>query len=145
MFTVGIDPDSESHGVAIYKNGILISLHMWTLPRIVEFISNTDDKIIFAIEDVKHKKCVYRQKSSSNPRIQGEIGRCLGLNQQSQVELERMLEYMNISYLLYKPRKGNWADPNLKRQFEKATGWDSRSNKDTRSAAFFGYLALNRC
>ena len=66
------------------------------------------------------------------------IGRC----QQSQSELMRFLDEYKIKYVLHKPQKNNWAKN--KHQFEKVTGWVGRSNEDTRSAAYFGFLGLKK-
>ena len=146
MITVGIDPDSKAHGVAIYNQGQLIDLNQWSLPEIITFLMQGHIKgnCKFSIEDAKLKKCVYRQNSHSKARAQGEIGRRLGMCQQSQIELERVLESFGIPFVLHKPQAGNWADTKMKAQFEKVTGWNGRSNADTRSAAFFGYLGLSR-
>lgn len=139
MIVVGVDPDSDKHGVAVYKDGELIELTCMDNPELVTRLKQYDG-VIVSIENVKANKAVYRQHSSNRVRAQGEIGRCLGLVQQSQIELEKWLYLYGIAFVLHKPQKGNWAKN--KEQFEKATGWKGRSNADTRSAAFFGYLAL---
>jgi len=143
-YIIGIDPDSSAHGVAIYEDGKLKELNQWALPEIITFLTQiqSKDDCLFSIEDMKAKKCVYKQHSAKKVRPQGEIGRRLGMCQQSQIELERMLTTLEIPFKLIKPQSGNWADTKLKSQFEKLTGWNKRSNADTRSAAFFGYLAL---
>lgn len=144
MITIGIDPDSKAHGVAIYSKGELKSLEQWTLPEIIKYIMQPCMKgqIMFSIEDAKLKKCVYRQHSTAKARAQGEIGRRLGLCQQAQIELERVLESFAVPYVNHPPQKGNWA--NMKDMFETVTGWKGRSNKDTRSAAYMGYLGLKQ-
>ena len=144
MIVVGVDPDSEAHGIALYYDGELKELTQWSLPKIITFLmqENVQGNCLFSIENAKLKKCVYRQNSSSRARAQGEIGRRLGMCQQAQIELERVLESFGVPTMLHKPQAGNWADTKLKGQFEKLTGWNGRSNADTRSAAFMGYLAL---
>ena len=146
MIVIGVDPDSSEHGIAVYKSDILASLHQWALPEIVKYI--TSDEIngdcYFSIEDVKANRAIYRQHSHRKARPQGEIGRRLGMCQQAQVELERMLESLGVPFVLHRPQKGNWADTQKKPLFEKITGWDKRSNADTRSAAFMGFLAISR-
>lgn len=142
-YVIGIDPDSKSHGVAIYMDGKLKTLTNWTLPEIISFVNPEEVRgcCVISIEDTTAKKCVYRQHSINKARAQGEIGRRLGMCQQSQIELERVLEFMGIPVIRHKPQSGNWADK--KNLFEKVTGWVKRSNKDTRSAAYFGYVGLN--
>ena len=67
------------------------------------------------------------------------IARRLGMVQQSQSELERMLIRFNIVPTKHKISK-MWKKD--KAQFEKVTGWTGRSNEDTRSAAYFGFLGI---
>lgn len=138
---VGIDPDSEAHGVAIYKDGKLLELREWSLPEIVSRLLMGDyPNMLFSIEDMAAKKCVYRGHSVKKARPQGEIGRRVGMCQQAQIELMRMLDSFGVPYKLHKPQSGNWAETKNKPQFEQLTGWKKRSNKDTRSAAYFGWL-----
>ena len=59
---------------------------------------------------------------------------------QAQVTLMRAFDHYEIPYILHKPSKNNFADD--KNKFERLTGWDKRSNRDTRSAAYFGLLAI---
>lgn len=140
---IGIDPDSAAHGVAIYRDGKLCELHEWSLPDIVSNLMMGDNKdILFSIEDMKAKKCVYRQNSVSKARAQGEIGRRLGLCQQAQIELERMLDSFGVPYKLHKPTGKNWAEN--KKEFQLITGWKKPGNKDTRSSAYFGWLDASR-
>jgi hypothetical protein len=66
-----------------------------------------------------------------------KVGRC----QQAQLELMRDLEYYGIVYMLQKPAS-NWKKGAQVEQFKKVTGWDKRSNEDTRSAAYMGFLMV---
>ncbi len=138
---IGVDPDSDKHGLAVYKDGELSSLLMLSLPEIVDDIN---DSILqnakWAIEDVNTNKFVYGRNAHSSKAAQSKIAMGVGKCQQAQVELVRMLDHYGIDYTLIKPQKGNWAKN--KAQFEKVTGWTGRSNEDTRSAAYFGWLAL---
>ena len=141
MIIIGIDPDSDKHGIAIYSHGILVDLKEWRLTDVIDFIKDDPDvDIMFSIEDVMANNFVYKRNEKKSKKVQCEIARRTGRCQQSQVELVRMLDHYGIKRQLHKPMAGNWAKN--KPLFEKVTGWQSRSNKDTRSAAFFGYLAL---
>ena len=60
--------------------------------------------------------------------------------QQSQSELEGLFLYWDIKVVKHKISKMWKKDKN---QFEKVTGWTDRSNEDTRSAAYFGFLGLS--
>lgn len=141
---VGVDPDSDKHGIAIYSNGKLLTLAEWALPEVIKFIVDYEgygfEGVLFSIENVMFNNFIYGRNENRSKKVQSEIARRTGRCQQSQVELVRMLEHHGIKYQLHKPQLGNWAGN--KPLFEKVTGWQGRSNKDTRSAAFFGYLAL---
>ena len=142
MIVIGIDPDSKEHGVALYNGGELMALYTWSLVEIMNFIK-ADKKngrdILFSIEDVASQNFVYGRNVNSKS-IQSNIAMKVGRCQQAQIELQRVLEHLGCRYELHKPQRGNWAKN--KSQFEKATGWTKRSNEDTRSAAFFGFLAI---
>lgn len=140
--TIGIDPDSAKHGVAIYDHKTLIDLKQFTLVEIMEFIQLSKDEsyeLLFSIEDVKANKFIYSRNVKSNSSVQSKIAISVGACQQSQEELMRLLDHLHVKYVKHKPQRGNWAKN--RQQFEKVTGWKGRSNKDTRSAAYFGYLA----
>ncbi len=107
---------------------------------VVDFAKEHDAMI--SIENVMTNKFMYARNNHSSKAAQSKIAIGVGRCQQAQVELARALERHEIPYVLHNPTKGNWA--NNKALFERQTGWTGRSNADTRSAAYFGYLALNR-
>lgn len=140
---IGIDPDSEKFGYARYCNGELMALDNVALPDLVDKIMDgreLSNKIVVSIENVMANQFVYARNRKGSTANQSKIAMSIGRCQQAQVELMRWLDHYGIPYVLHKPQKGNWADN--KAQFEKVTGWTGRSNPDTRSAAYFGYLAL---
>ena len=141
---MGIDPDSKAHGVAIYFDGKLIELDTMV---IVDFIETFDTwhstDITVHIEDVCANNAVFMPPGRMDKKREGEAkarGRTLGMCQQSQTELERIFKHYNIKVVKHKISK-MWKKD--KAQFEKVTGWTGRSNEDTRSAAYFGWLGLN--
>ena len=140
MITIGIDPDSEAHGVAIYMGDKLTSIQTMTLIEIIHLIDETMSETVFSIENTLANNFIYARNANKNKKIEQTIARSVGRCQQAQLELQRVLDWKEIPYVLHKPQKGNWAKN--KDQFEKITGWSGRSNADTRSAAWFGYLAV---
>lgn len=72
--------------------------------------------------------------------LNAEIVAVQSLQAVEAVDLQRMLDHYEIPYVLHRPQAGNWADK--RPLFEKVTGWKGNSNPDTRSAAYFGFLAL---
>ena len=146
IYTIGIDPDSDKHGVAIYQDGQLQALETMDDVEIVTMVEsirqNVSPHITFAIEDVLANKFVYGRNQHASRAAQSNIGMKIGQCQQAQKSLIRWLEHLGVTYRLFRPQRGNWAEN--KAQFEHVTGWQKRSSKDTRSAAFFGYLALQK-
>ena len=140
---IGIDPDSKAHGVAVYRDGYLMSLHSLTLPAfigVLDFYSDIDNNVEIHIEDVCANNAVFR--IGNNQKVAGAMGRSIGKVQQSQIELERFVSceaYANVKVVKHKISK-TWKKD--KAQFEKVTGWIGRSNEDTRSAAWMGFLGL---
>ena len=140
MIIIGIDPDSKAHGVAVYKNGKLIKLESMALPQFYNFLMmecGTDDVQVH-IEDVQAKKAVWHNKKGSQAAY-GMTCQRVGMCKQAQSELERVCEYFVVKVVRHKISK-TWKDQAGKKQFEKVTGWSGRSNEDTRSAAYFGWL-----
>ncbi len=142
-YVIGIDPDSKAHGVAIYYNGKLLTMDQWSLmdiqTNIMPFVEGRNSsKLLFSIEDVMNNKFVYARNRNENKTVQSNIAMKVGRCQQSFIEVTRMLDFYKIEYKTFPPQKDNWAKN--KKQFEMATGWKKRSNEDTRSAAFFGFL-----
>ena len=136
---VGIDPDTERHGVATYVDGKLHSLMKLNTIELIEKFRFYNDAV-FSIENTLVNKFIYNRNKTRNAKVDQKIMLNVGRCQQAQIELMRQLEYYGMPYVLNAPQKGNWA--NNEDQFKKVTGWSKRSNKDTRSAAYFGYLAI---
>jgi hypothetical protein len=143
MIVIGCDPDSEAHGIAIYRDGKLEQLEKWNISAVITYLSGHDDlaSVMFSIENVMKNQTVYARNRHKVKAAESKIAMSVGRCQQSQVELERVLTHFGVKFVRFPPQRGNWSD--LKPQFEKVTGWTGRSNSDCRSAAFFGYLALS--
>ncbi|MGB0943121.1 MAG: hypothetical protein ACPGUE_11995 [Marinomonas sp.] len=142
---IGIDPDAKAHGVSVYYGERLDSLNSMTLMEIYNFIdldlltlvTETGWDIEAHIEDVCAMNAVFKQRQTKNNAVNMKMSNSVGKCQQSQIELERLFEYYGIKVAKHKISK-MWKKD--KAQFEKITGWTGRSNEDTRSAAYFGYL-----
>lgn len=138
-YVIGIDPDADKHGVAIYKNGTLVDLRMMQATEIIGYVLPLGgNSVIFSIEDVMANQFVYSRNQKQSKAAQSKVAMLIGRCQQAQIELMRWLDHHQIPYQLHKPQKGNWSDKRM--IFENATGWTKQSNADTRSAAFFGYI-----
>lgn len=137
MIVIGIDPDANKHGVAVYQDSKLVSLDML---QAIEIVERHQPGIRYSIEDVMANKFVYKRNRHGSSSAQSKIAMQVGRVQQAQEELVRLLRHHGAEVVLQPPMRGNWAKQ--RNIFEQATGWKGRSNEDTRSAAFFGWLAL---
>ncbi len=150
-YVIGIDPDSKKHGVATYEEGKLTRLDMMDLIELMTYLTNLMNRcdfgewIEFHIEDVASVNAVYKDRMASrgNAAVHRKMSNSVGKCQQSQIEVERMIDHIFGSEQVTKHRPSkSWKKDNGKAQFEKVTGWTGRSNEDTRSAAFMGYLGV---
>jgi len=152
-YVIGIDPDSKKHGVATYCNGKLTRLDAMHLMELMAYLTNLmescdfNDLIEFHIENILSVNAVYKDRMAArgNAAVHRKMSNSVGRCQQSQVEVERMIEriFNPDAIIKHKPSK-MWKDQNGKKQFEKVTGWKGRSNEDTRSAAYFGWLGVSK-
>ena len=143
---IGVDPDSDKHGVAIYCDGKLKDLAMWQLIdfyNTVKYWSDCGAKIVVHMENVCGNNAAFSKKGANAVGAIRNVSRSLGKCQQAQIELERILKHLNINVTLHKI-SSSWKKTESKKQFELATGWKKRSNEDTRSAAYFGFLGVKR-
>lgn len=140
-FVIGVDPDAQASGVATFNNGQLVRLETLDNVGIVQ-LAQTMQNVSFSIEDVMANQFVYSRNQQASKAAQSKVAMHIGRCQQAQVELMRWLDYLGVKYVLHKPTKSNWAKDKAK--FEMLTGWKGRSNEDTRSAAFFGFLEAGR-
>lgn len=137
--TIGVDPDAKAHGIAEYRDGKLVMLTTANNVDLVLYLRELSGSIVLGIEDVKSQGFVYGRNVQASKAAQSKVARNIGQCQQAQIELMNWLDRLGIKYKLYKPTKYNWAKD--KERFERFTGWAKRSNEDTRSAAYFGFLA----
>jgi hypothetical protein len=140
--TIGIDPDSDRHGVAIYVDGKLIALESWTLMDIYLYTERQlcRDDVEFHIENVCANNATFHKGGVKNKRAGLTVTRSIGKCQQAQIELERALSLLDVKVVRHTISK-NWKSADSgKKALKKYTGWDGRSNEDTRSSAYFGWL-----
>jgi hypothetical protein len=136
---IGIDPDSKAHGVAVYADGELVDLRCMTLLEVMEYTEWGGLEVVH-IENVCGTSASFMARDKkSNQNVKLKMAQHIGQCKQAQIELERLFEHLGIKVVKHKISK-MWKKD--KKQFELVTGWTGRSNEDTRSAAYFGWLGL---
>ena len=144
MIIIGIDPDSRAHGVAVYYDGKLKDLFSLNIVEFISFIDSfslTSKEIEIHVENVCGMSAVFRQRQGGSGGVNMKMANSVGRCQQAQIELERVIKCRGIKIVNHKISK-MWKKDRA--QFEKVTGWKGRSNEDTRSAAYFGYLGAKQ-
>jgi len=138
---IGVDPDSKAHGVAVYIDGKLEALssnELFDLYECIEQDYQCLGDIEIHIEDVCAVSAAFNARDKkTNINVKLKMAQHIGMCKQSQKEVERMADVIGVKVVKHKISK-MWKKD--KAQFEKVTGWTGRSNEDTRSAAYFGWL-----
>jgi hypothetical protein len=138
---IGCDPDVDGKGFAIYEGSVLTVLGAFTLIELIPFFR--DDcgyEIELHIEDLcANKSSAFSHHRADSPAVKYKKSESVGRCKQVQLEVEKIAEHFNIKIVRYKVSK-KWKDAAGRKEFERITGWTGRSNPDTRSAAYFGYL-----
>ncbi|MDX1489715.1 MAG: hypothetical protein R3332_00360 [Pseudohongiellaceae bacterium] len=142
MIVVGLDPDSKKHGIAIYVDGALSELMTLDLVELRKWLDEQEGDITFSIENVLAQNFVYNRNAKASKSAHAKVALSVGRCQQAQEEVMRELTDRSVPFVLHKPTKANWAKN--KAQFERFTGWTGRSNEDTRSAAYFGFIVARK-
>ena len=145
MLVIGIDPDSNKHGVAVYRDGSLCELLNLNTIQLYKHITDNEKialsngEIVIHMENPKGMKGVFSQRTGFGKSQDLMIGQKVGMCKQAQTSVEQMADELDIKVVLHKNSQ-SWKKGNNKKLFERITGWTGRSNEDTRSAAYFGYL-----
>lgn len=148
---IGCDPDSNKSGFAKYKDGKLVELD--SLPIINAFYYfqqeyescvNEGVKIELHIENLLGNRCSsFNWRHGQGKRVHAKISESVGRCKQVQFEIERIAEHFGIK-VVHHPVSSKWKNQGGKKEFERLTGWSGRSNEDSRSAAWFGFLGSRK-
>ena len=140
---IGCDPDVDGKGFAIYEDGFLVALNAYSMIELVQITQSAIDikvKVELHIEDVNgNKSSSFNHNAKQSKQVQNKISESVGRCKQMQLEVEKIAEHFDIKIVRY-PVSSQWKNAAGKKEFERLTGWKGRSNEDTRSAAYFGYL-----
>jgi hypothetical protein len=143
---IGCDPDVDGKGFAIYHDANLVELRQFGLLNLyfyidyLQFNINLNNNIELHIEDLcANKSSAFSHRRVDPPAVKYKKSESVGQCKRMQLEVEKIAEHFNIKIVRHKVSK-KWKDAAGRKEFERLTGWTGRSNPDTRSAAYFGYL-----
>lgn len=150
MIIIAIDPDSDKHGIAIYRKNILCELLSLNTIQLYKHITTLEKAALRAGEIEIHMEnpkgnnsSAFSHYSKDSMAVKFKKSESVGRVKQAQTSIEQMADELGIKVTLYK-NSSCWKKASEKKIFEKVTGWTGRSNEDTRSAAWFGYLATKK-
>jgi len=141
---IGVDPDSSKHGVSEYRDGKLVNLWSMRLMELRDLLDGISpkDQVEIHIEDVCGiSNSGFHVRGKDPLPVKLKKAEHVGMCKQAQREVEYLAEYLGIKIVKHQISK-RWKSQQGKAEFEKLTGWTGRSNEDTRSGAFMGYLGL---
>ena len=152
---IGIDPDCKKSGLAIYQDGELCELKNLSLPEYISFLMDLEKWRLegfhseIAIEDSSLNSFFCSRNSSGKDSLHEKLKRAMrtGRIQQQSILMGELAEFYGVPVTRYKPCAGNFQKTGRKAatncaMLNAATGWDKKSNEETRSAAYFGYKHL---
>lgn len=150
----GIDPDSDRHGVSVWRrsdygkfllcellnvNTIQLYKHLTTFEK--QALSRSELEI--HMENPLGVKGVFSQRTGHGKSVDLMIAQKTGMVKQAQRSLMQMADELGVKYVLHK-NSGCWKKGAQKTIFERVTGWHGRSNEETRSGAYMGWLGTNK-
>lgn len=136
---IGCDPDSAGFPIARFVDGKLEALEVLTTVQFCDLFRDSETRPdLFVIEDVQANKAIYARNDIGGRKVAQQIAQRVGMCKQMQTVAVSIADHYGVQVIPVKPTSANWA--NDKARFEAATGWTGRSNKDTRSGAYFGWL-----
>lgn len=143
---IAIDPGSHQSGCAQYECGKLVALRMvrlFELPTLVD----EHPSATWVIEDVPANSFMYGRHAGGNKGVAARKAQNVGMVKQATRSILELLAHHGVTPVKIPPQGGNWGTIKTnygRKALEQHTGWAGNSNKDTRSAAFFGWLYLQQ-
>lgn len=135
MIVVGIDPDLRKSGVCVLKDGEIIELKSKSIVEVMQMISErpvfySDCK--FAIEDVNSLKPVFNRSTVQGVKL--KIAQNVGqVKAVASIIVELIEAYTGEKVTMIPPGTGKQVKNNAE-LFNKLTGFEGKTNEDTRDA-----------
>lgn len=145
---IGCDPDSNKSGFAYFKDGKLTDLRCMGIVEFYEWLSGIKSlgpvDIELHIENLLGNRCSsFNWRHDQGKRVHAKISESVGRCKQVQFEIERIAEHFGVK-IVHHPVSSKWKSQAGKKEFERLTGWAGRSNEDSRSAAWFGFIGSRK-
>ena len=141
---IGIDPDLVKSGLAVVIKGEVIDLQSLSIVELITFINRSlndiSNEYIFAVENVEAKRATFARRGM-NPAQMQKIAQNVGqVKAVARLIVEIITAYTGKPPIMV-PAGINRATKKDAKQFNVVTGWNGRSNEDTRDAAIIALHA----
>jgi len=138
---IGIDPDTEKNGVAIYKNGKidLLCLDLFDMFNKIHSINCDNEKLEVVIERGAENISLFNAISAglktkgnlqSKLRVSANVGSKIGRNFEVTNVIEQWCKYMNINHSFFVPKGSKYTHEFVKNKFD----IKNRTNPEKRDA-----------
>jgi hypothetical protein len=145
MIYIGIDPDLENSGFAVWSSeGKTLSVSKKPFFEVIDRLKFEKAAVLqYAIHSFLvvieagwlNKKSNFHEHSNGNSRIRERIAKNVGENHAVGKLFEKFCRENNINYILIKPTTHKWDAAT----FKKITGLTQRTNSEERDAAKLVY------
>lgn len=138
---VGIDPDREKNGVALYSSRTETLLELLNLSffDLFDYLKRLKDEyqeeLVVVIEAGWMNRSNWHTRCTDSAVKAAKIGKWVGGNHEVGQKLVEMAEYLGITYRLTIPRRHKFDA----KSFKDFTGWTKRTNPEQRDAALLVY------
>lgn len=136
---IGIDPDMRKSGVAyIAKDGSIIDMESLGVADIIAMARAFGDRAIFAIEDVNKHGTIYKHNRKGGAAVQSRIAQNVGMVKAAGSMIAELIGDATGRPPIMAPLGIGKQVKRSAKLFNQYTGWQGKSNEDTRDAACIG-------
>jgi len=136
---IGIDPDAKKSGVAyIDKDGEIIDMESLGIADIVAMTRAFGGRVVFAIEDVNKHGTIYKHNRKGSQGVQARIAQNVGMVKAAGSMIAELIEDATGRPPIMAPLGIGKQVKRSAKLFNELTGWQGKSNEDTRDAACIG-------
>lgn len=142
---IGIDPDAKKSGVAyIDSEGNIIDMESLGISDIVAMSRAFGDGVVFAIEDVNKHGTIYQHNRKGGRGVQSRIAQNVGMVKAAGNIIAEIIEDATGRPPIMAPLGIGKQVKRKAKLFNELTGWQGKSNEDTRDAACIGRWVASR-
>ncbi|GGH24738.1 hypothetical protein FAZ19_16215 [Sphingobacterium alkalisoli] len=143
---VGIDPDVDKNGVAVYQKSTKdLQLSALSFFQLFEYLKSNKENIREVIVEASwliNKSNFHCENKGA--RVASKIGSKTGSNHEVGRKIIEMCEYIGIKVIGVRPLKKRWKGPDGKithEEFKQITGYSKSTNQEKRDAGLlvWGY------